>query len=104
MFGQPIVLFPEGSRHPKDRRSDFSHGGDRKLTEKRRLYVGAVAALLPARRESAIRLDIYHNPFTAKPVCPAYFPHPSDRHFMKDGHPDEAGHGWCEHVRPRTVA
>lgn len=102
MFGQPIVLFPEEA-HSRLHGAEFTHGGDRRLTDKRSLYVGALAVLLAARRESAIRLDIYHNPFTAKPVRPAYFPHPNDRHFLKDGHPDEAGHGWCEYVGPRTV-
>ncbi len=103
MFGKPVVLFRDAHLNPKDRRSNFTHGGDRKLTEERRLYVGAVGVLLPARRKSPVRLDIYHNPFTTKPVWPAYFPHPSDRHFIKDGHPDEAGHDWYEYVGPRTA-
>ena len=102
MFGKPIVLFRDGSSHSKDRRSVFTHGGDRKLTEVHWLYIGAVAVLLPASRGAALRLDIYHNPFNAKPVWPAFFPDPSDRHFFKDGHPDEAGHGWCEYVGTRT--
>ena len=98
MFGKPIVLFREGKQHPLDSRSDFTHGGDRKLREDRCLYIGAVAVLHPFKQDKASRLDIYHNPFTSKPVWPACFPHTDDKHFVKDDHPDRCGHGWCEYV------
>jgi hypothetical protein len=101
MFGDPVVLF---STDPADCGLDFTHGGNRKLNEERRLYIGAVAVLLCAEAEGAVRLDIYHNPFTSKPVWPAYFSDSRDRHFIKKGHPDESGYGWYEYVGPRSDA
>lgn len=95
MFGDPTVLFPV------DR---ITHGLNRRLNDKQGLYLGAVAVLLRAEPEGAVRLDIYHNPFTSKPICPAYFPDPQDRHFIKKGHPDESGYGWHEYVEPQSDA
>lgn len=103
MFGKPIAIFRDKPSHPKDRRSVFTHGGNRKLTEERGLYVGAVAVLLPSCQEAVLRLEIYHNRYTAKPVWPAYFPDSRDRHFFKDGHPDEVGHEWDEYVGLRAI-
>lgn len=93
MFGDPIVLFP---LVPGDGRVEFTHGGNRRLTEKQGLYVGAVAVLARTGH-----LDVYHNPYAQKRVSTGCFPDLRDRHFMKQGHPDETGHGWSEYVGRR---
>ena len=81
MFGDLVVLFP---KNPTDWGLDFTHGSDQSLDLKRGRYLGAVAVLRSADHEGPFRLDIYHNPFTSKPVSRAYFPDPQDRHFFKE--------------------
>lgn len=89
MLGDLIVLLPVV---PGDGEADFTHGRNRRLNDKQGLYLGAVAVLT---RDG--RLNIYHNPYAQKRISPDYFPHPRDRHFMKKGHPDKSGYGWCEY-------
>ncbi len=101
MFGDPLVLF---STDPADHRTDFRRGGNRRLNEERGVYIGALALLRRGEFEGGVRLDIYHNAFATKRISPAYFPDLRDRHFIKEGHPDESGHGWCEYVGSRDHA
>jgi hypothetical protein len=99
MFGELVVLFPSDLT---DRRLDFVHGGNRRLTGKRALYVGAVAVLSSGGFEAFLRLDIYHNNwFTSKRIWPAYFPDPRDRHFVKLVHPDKCRYEWYEYEGTR---
>lgn len=91
MFGDLIVLLPVASG---DGEAVFTYGRNRRLNTKRGLYLGAVVVLT---RDG--RLNIYHNPYAQKRVPPECFPSPQDRHFMKKGHPDESGHGWCDYGR-----
>jgi hypothetical protein len=98
MFGQPLMKFFLDENSEADPRSAFGHGKGRQMTEDSRLYISAVCVL--DRRE--LRLNIYHNPFATQQLYPWYFPHSDDRHFVKDGHPEAAGHHWCEYVGPRA--
>jgi hypothetical protein len=98
MFGQPLMRFFLDENAATEPRGAFGHGGGRQMTEDTRRYISAVCVL--DRR--ALRLNIYHNPFAVHQLFPWYFPHEEDRHFVKDGHPETAGHLWMEYVGPRN--
>jgi hypothetical protein len=98
MFGQPLVRFHLNGKDPRDDRSDFGHGGGRQMTEDSRCYISGVCVL--DRRE--LKMKIYHNPFAETLLWPRYFPHPDDLHYIKDGHPERAGHLWLEYIGERT--
>ena len=99
MFGDPLMLF---STNPPDHRAHFARGLNRRLKEEQGVYLGALAVLRRGESEGAVRLDIYHNPFASKRISLAYFPDLQDRHYVKDGHPDESGHGWHEYIGPQN--
>ena len=103
MYGDPLVFF---SIDPPGHELDFTHGGNRGLTEERGLYIGALAVLCRGEFEGGVRLDIYHNwsASVSKRISRAYFPDLRDRHFIKNGHPDESGHGWYEYAGRRKDA
>jgi hypothetical protein len=97
MFGRPIVRFHPDGKHPDDCRSDFGHAGGRQMTEESRLYVSALCVM----QTHSLALEIFHNPFAEHPLCPHYFPHPEDKHFIKDDHPEKTGQLWFEYVGSR---
>jgi hypothetical protein len=100
MFGEAVIRFwRHGSAKPVGA-SDATHGGRRQLTEKERLYIGALGVM---RRDRAgeIRIDFYHNPFSNKPVWPRYFLNVADRHYIKSDHPNKAAWDWDEFVGDR---
>ncbi len=101
MYGDPLALFAADSA---DYRIDFTHGGNRALTDKRGLYLGALAVLRRDESEGGVRLDIYHNAFAEKRLSPACFPDSQDRHYVKERDRDEHGHGWHEYVGPQNDA
>jgi hypothetical protein len=104
MFGSLTVRFwLDPNKRPIDA-TDSTHGGGRQLTERERLYMGAVAVLNEATEKTPIQIDFFHNWFSTKPVWPKYFPHPNDRHFIKTGHPDTTGWDWSEFVGDRHSA
>ena len=100
MFGEAVIRFwRQGSVKPVGA-SDATHGGRRQLTEKERLYIGALRVM---RRGSAgrVQIDFYHNPFSSKPVWPRYFLDSADRHFIKSEHPDNAAWRWDQFIGDR---
>jgi hypothetical protein len=104
MFGSPVMRFwLDPDQKPIDA-TDSTHGGSRQLTETERLYISAVAVLNEATETTPIQIDFFHNWFTTKPVWPRYFLHPSDRHFIKTGHPDTTGWDWSEFIGDRQSA
>ena len=101
MFGEAVIRFwRHGSAKPPVGASDATHGGRRQLTEKERLYIGALGVM---RRDPAgeIHIDFYHNPFSNKPVWPSYFLDLADRHYIKSDHPNKAAWSWDEFVGDR---
>ena len=77
MFGSPVVRFwLDAEKRPIDA-NDTTHGGGRRITEKERLYIGAVGVFNEGTERSPIQIDFFHNPFSTKPVWPRYFPHPN---------------------------
>jgi hypothetical protein len=101
MFGSLTVrVWLDSSEKPVNE-NDATYGGGRQMTNRERLYIGAVAILNEATERSPIQIDFFHNPFSTKPVRPRYFPHPDDRHFVKTGHPDVVGWDWAEFVGDR---
>jgi hypothetical protein len=97
MFGRPTVRFHPDGKHPDDWRSDFGHAGGRQMTEKSRLYLSALCVM----QANSLALKIFHNPFAEHRLFPHYFPHPEDRHFIKEDHPEKAGQVWFEYVGSR---
>jgi hypothetical protein len=104
MFGSLRVRFLlDENKVPTDV-TNWTHGGGRQLTETTGLYIGAVAVLNEATEKTPIQVDFFHNWFSTKPLLPKYFPHPSDRHFVKPGHPDVTGLQWAEFIGDRQSA
>jgi hypothetical protein len=103
MFGEPVIRFWLDPKLKPDGAPDATHGGRRELTEKNRVYIGAVAVM---KLDSAgeICINFFHNPFSTKSVSPRYFLHPNDRHYVKSKHPDSAEWGWDEFVGDRENA
>jgi hypothetical protein len=101
MFGSPRMRFWLDPGKRSVEATDYPHGGGRQLTNTERLYIGAVAILNEATEQTPIQIDFFHNWFSTKPVWPKYFQHPSDRHFIKTGHPDSTGWDWSEFVGDR---
>jgi len=104
MFGSLVV---QVWLHPNEKPTavnDSTHGGKRQLTETERLYIGAVAVLNEATDQDPIRIDFFHNWFSSKRLRPEYFLHPSDRHFIKAGHPDRTGWEWLKFTGSRQHA
>jgi len=100
MFGEAVIRFwRPGSAKPVGA-SDATHGGRRQLTQKERLYIGALG-VMRRDRSGEIHIDFYHNPFSNKRVLPRYFLDPADRHYIKSDHPDKAAWGWDEFVGDR---
>ena len=100
MFGEPVIRFwRDQSLKPAGAR-DATHGGGRQLTETTRLYIGALG-VMKVDSIDEIRIDFFHNPFSTKPVWPRYFLHPSDRHYVKPDHPNNAAWAWDEFVGNR---
>lgn len=94
MFGVPVFRYHLAESEGERGRAEVGHGGERQITEKERKYVSALA-VMDCRNENLV---YYHNPFASHPLIPHYFPHPTDIHMVKDGHPDKSGHSWFRYV------
>ena len=100
MFGEPVIRFWRDPSLKPPGAQDATHGGRRQLTETTRLYIGALG-VIKVDSIDEIHIDFFHNPFSTKPVWPRYFLHPSDRHYLKPDHPDNAAWAWDEFVGDR---
>ena len=101
MFGEPVIRFWRDTSLKPAEAPDATHGGGRQLTETTRLYIGALG-VMKVDSADEIRIDFFHNPFSAKPVWPRYFLHQSDRHYVKPDHPNNSAWAWDEFVGDRT--